>query len=160
MTNVVAGTGHRPPKLGGYDDYTAENLTTLAIDWLTLYKPYKPVSVISGMALGWDQALAAAAIRLKIPFTAAVPFPGYERKWPTESIKRYTILIGHCSELVFVSNSYNGASTMQLRNEWMVDRCDLLLALWDGSKGGTANCIRYAERKNVKIENLWNRWTS
>ena len=33
---------------------------------------------------------------------------------------------------------------MQKRNEEMVDRCDLLIGVWDGSKGGTYNCINYA----------------
>ena len=33
-----------------------------------------------------------------------------------------------------------------LRNRAMVDDCDLLIAIWDGSPGGTANCVEYAER--------------
>jgi uncharacterized phage-like protein YoqJ len=35
---------------------------------------------------------------------------------------------------------------MQVRNEWMVDHCNDLLAVWDGSDGGTGNCVRYAQR--------------
>ena len=44
---------------------------------------------------------------------------------------------------------------MQLRNEAMVNDCDLLLALWNGTSGGTANCIRYANSVKREIRNLW-----
>jgi uncharacterized phage-like protein YoqJ len=40
---------------------------------------------------------------------------------------------------------------MQIRNEWMVDRCDKLIAVWDGSKGGTGNCVDYAKSVNKDI---------
>ena len=26
-----------------------------------------------------------------------------------------------------------------------VDNCDKIIGIWDGSKGGTGNCIKYAE---------------
>jgi uncharacterized phage-like protein YoqJ len=48
---------------------------------------------------------------------------------------------------------------MQIRNEWMVDHCDLLVALWDGSPGGTGNCIRYAKRAKCATVNLWPHWS-
>ena len=41
---------------------------------------------------------------------------------------------------------------MQKRNEFMVDNCDILIALWNGTSGGTKNCINYAKKKeNVQI---------
>ena len=33
--------------------------------------------------------------------------------------------------------------------------CDLVLAFWDGSSGGTGNCVRYAGKVGKPIENLW-----
>ncbi|WP_188052008.1 hypothetical protein [Azospirillum sp. Sh1] len=47
---------------------------------------------------------------------------------------------------------------MNTRNEWMVDHSDRLLALWDGSQGGTANCVRYARGLGRPIDNLWSEW--
>lgn len=47
--------------------------------------------------------------------------------------------------MVITHGAYSSAA-MQVRNEWLADRCDALLALWDGSPGGTANCLRYFER--------------
>jgi uncharacterized phage-like protein YoqJ len=40
---------------------------------------------------------------------------------------------------------------MQKRNEWMVDHADAVIAVWDGSPSGTANCIGYARKKRRPI---------
>jgi len=80
---ILSGTGHRPDKLGGYSDSAFDNLVKIAEDYL---KESKPDKVISGMALGWDQALAEACVNLNIPFIAAVPFKGQESKWYQSSI--------------------------------------------------------------------------
>ena len=42
----------------------------------------RPDAVISGMALGWDQAVARATADLGIPWVAAITFEGQESKWP------------------------------------------------------------------------------
>jgi hypothetical protein len=33
----------------------------------------------------------------------------------------------------------------------MVDNSDLLIAVWDGSSGGTSNCVSYATIKGKQI---------
>ena len=40
---------------------------------------------------------------------------------------------------------------MQKRNEYMVDLADKVIAVWDSSKGGTANCVKYAEKVGKEI---------
>ncbi len=40
---------------------------------------------------------------------------------------------------------------MDKRNKWMVDNCDLLIAVWNGTSGGTANCVNYAKSINKQI---------
>jgi hypothetical protein len=44
---------------------------------------------------------------------------------------------------------------MQVRNQRMIDQCELLLALWNGSSGGTGNAIAYATFLNKPYVNLW-----
>lgn len=152
---IVAATGHRPDKLGGYDEKTRRALGALATEWLHYNRPDK---VISGMALGWDQAVAAACVVLGIPFIAAVPFPNQHVRWPPEAQARYRRLLDKASATTIISDAY-GQKTMQLRNQWMVDRADKMLALWNGSWGGTFNCLEYARKKGVEIENLWAKWS-
>lgn len=149
---VIAGTGHRPEKLGGYTNDAFLKLVKIATEWL---KENKPDKVISGMAMGWDQALALASVRLNIPLICAIPFKGQERQWSSSVQKFYNKLLDKASEVVYVSPSGYSSKKMQIRNEWMVDNCNVILAMWDGSPGGTGNCIKYAKSKNKKIINLY-----
>jgi len=40
---------------------------------------------------------------------------------------------------------------MQARNTWQTDKADKLLAVFDGSSGGTGNCVKYAKSKGKTI---------
>lgn len=149
---IIAATGHRPNKLGGYGADAAITLRARAAEYLT---QNRPDSVIVGMALGWDQAVGWAAISLGIPVHAAIPFAGQELAWPLESQAAYAALLGLCaSKTVVFPGGYCGYA-MQLRNEWMVDRANKILAMWDGSPGGTANCLKYATKRGVPVDNLY-----
>ena len=152
---IVAGTGHRPDKLGGYGHAVRMKLVTLARDWLETRKDV--TKVISGGALGWDQALAEAAQELTIPTVMALPFEGFETKWPKES-QEFLHSLMNPAEVVFVSDPGYAAWKMQTRNQWMVDHCDAVVALWDGSDGGTANCVEYAKKVGKPIINLWSEY--
>jgi len=33
-----------------------------------------------------------------------------------------------------------------------------MLALWDGTRGGTFNCVRYTERVGKPIVNVWDKF--
>jgi uncharacterized phage-like protein YoqJ len=150
---VVAGTGHRPDKLGGYSLAAHMDLVATARGWLEQH----PVrGVISGMALGWDQALALAAADLGIPFMAAVPCDEQDRMWPAGSRRDYQRLLARAAKVLVVSPGPYAAWKMQTRNVWMVDRADIILAMWNGTSGGTANCIEYAKSRGKTITNLWN----
>lgn len=155
---IICGTGHRPDKLGGYSPEVFEELKSLAHMYLCTATDLK--EVVSGGALGWDQALAAAALDLKIPLTLALPFPGFEDRWPDSSkVFLYSLMSRAGSEVstnvVFVCEGPYAGWKMQKRNQWMVDRADKVLALWNGSTGGTANCIAYANKVGKPIINLW-----
>lgn len=152
---VLAGTGHRPDKLGGYGADVSTRLVDLARAALMKYRPSR---VVSGMALGWDTALALAAIELGIPLTAAVPFEGQERKWRHEQQQLFRAILARATEVVVVSPGGYAVWKMQVRNEWMVDRATGVLALWNGGGGGTGNCIEYARGRQVEIVNLWATW--
>lgn len=151
---ICSGTGHRPDKTGGYSPEAEARLRNFAVEILRERWPSK---VISGMALGWDLALADAAIMLGIPFIAAIPFLGQESRWPEASQAHYRATLSRAAEIVIVCEGGYAAWKMQKRNEFLVNNCDLLLALWNQSEGGTANCVRYAEGKKP-ILNVWDRW--
>lgn len=152
---VVAATGHRPDKLGGYSEDTFYQLVTLAN---LVIKETKPRRTISGMAQGWDMAWAFASIKAGIPCVAAIPFEGQESIWPSEAQRMYREILGKCSQVQIISEGTYQPIKMQIRNEWMVDNCDHLIALWKGTAGGTANCVQYARKEKTPWTNVWPLW--
>lgn len=155
---IIAGTGHRPSKLGGYSHTAHKRLVRIAEQWLGENKN-RIMSVISGGALGWDQALATACLAVDIPFYMYLPFEGFDSKWPEDSRYRLRALCNRAAVSMYVEEPGYAAWKMQSRNARMVDRCDLVLAMWDGSSGGTANCIKYAQSRGRPIINLWDRYS-
>jgi uncharacterized phage-like protein YoqJ len=147
---ILAGTGHRPSKLGGYElpnpiyNYVCQETEKVL-------KEIKPDKVVSGMALGFDSWLAWISHRLGIPFIATIPFEGQEKKWPYKAQKLYHKLISLATEVIIVSPGGYSVEKMQIRNEFLVNLCDKLLAIWDGTPGGTGNCVNYA--RGVKNAN-------
>lgn len=154
---IVAFTGHRPHKLGGYGADVFARLVRLAETYMV---ETGVRFAISGLALGWDQAVAQAALNTGRPFIAAVPFVGQESRWPEASQRAYRALLAQATSVEIVCPGGYSPRAMQIRNEWMVDHSGRLGALWDGSVGGTANCVNYAIRQNRPYDNLWPWWVA
>jgi uncharacterized phage-like protein YoqJ len=152
---IIAATGHRPHKLGGYEWRVFANLDFLARKELS---ERKPSVIISGMALGWDMAIAKAAIDLSIPLVAACPCPQQASRWPKDTQRFWRELLGRARTVEYISPlHYPGVE--KKRNEWMVDRCHEVLALYDGSgEGGTYHCMEYASRHHKPRHNVWGQY--
>lgn len=150
MQGLICATGHRPNKLGGYE--LRRRLTQLAVGYL---ERMQPEGIISGMALGWDQAWAEAGLLLGLPVHAAIPFEGQESQWPSESRRAFDAIRRRCASVTIVSPGGYSADKMQVRNEWMVDRAVRICALWNGTPGGTANCLKYRGEWQRPVDNLW-----
>lgn len=144
-------TGHRPDKLWGYRNECPELYIVLwgAIEQIVLEK--KPDYLITGMAQGADQLFAEIAIQLSIPFIALVPFKGQETMWPPAAQASYRELLEKAHEVVTVSPGGYAAWKMQRRNKEIVWQSSELIAVWDGSSGGTAHCVAFAEQQKVPI---------
>lgn len=163
-------TGHRPNKLFGYDWHTEKNKKLMNLLFKNIIYNIKNNNVntfISGGALGIDMMSFYIVnyiknkhnIRLKN--ILALPFKNQGIKWNDTDIKKLNyykkiadevIFVDEC-ELIKYNNNLNGygnyhISKMQKRNEFMVDLSDIVLAVWNGSKSGTKNCIDYANKNN------------
>lgn len=108
---------------------------------------------ISGGAIGVDQDFAEIVIKLKrrykyILLEIAVPCPDQDLKWCESDKERYKRILKQADFVNVLSNTYT-PRCMQERNEYMADKCDLLLVVWNGEKsGGTYNTFMYAKGKN------------
>lgn len=153
---ILGGTGHRPPKLGGYGVDAFNRIVNVISMYLDSDPPNK---VISGLALGFDHALVVAAHNCNIPIIGAVPFEGQEDKWPTASRVAYKYLLSLCSEVVYVSKGGYTTAKMHKRNKWIVDHCNKMVTIYNGDMaGGTHDCIKYANSVGRPVVNLYNIW--
>jgi uncharacterized phage-like protein YoqJ len=147
---VVAVTGHRPDKLGGYK-VPNEMYDLVVAGVVTAFEAYKPAYVLTGMALGVDQWSAEICLNMNIPFVAAVPFDDQDKIWPPHSKAKYQWLLSKAYQVTKVSQGAYSPQKMQARNQWMVNSSHLVIAVWNGTKGGTANCVEYAVGVGKKI---------
>lgn len=114
------------------------------------------VTLISGMALGVDTLWALVALRLKRDFPTkfklecAIPCQNHSSKWVKESKAIYDDILSKADKVTLVTDAPYNPWLMQKRNEYMVDNSDMVFAVWDGTNGGTGNCINYAV-KNQKL---------
>ncbi|MBO5006027.1 MAG: DUF1273 family protein [Clostridia bacterium] len=166
---VCCVTGNRPKKFPfkrekGNDKF---DLYKTRLDYeIELLIKYGYDEFISGMAEGADLDFAESVIRYRnngsyITFEAALPYPLKKtNKKYGYNIKKIILLNSADKETVISKNYYRGC--MQKRNEYMVDKSNLVLAIWNGDKsGGTWNTIKYAIKKGKNIryimlnENNW-----
>lgn len=139
----IAVTGHRPDKLGGYN--TPNPMYDLVVKGLyDTFSYYKPAYVITGMAIGTDQWAAELCVNMGIPFIAALPFDGQEKKWPPKAQAKFHLLLTKAAQKFIICPGEYEPWKMQKRNEWMVNTAHMVVAVWNGSSGGTANCVGYA----------------
>ncbi|WP_346961287.1 SLOG family protein [Clostridium sp.] len=175
----IAFTGHRPNKLGGYDFDNEKNrlirfkLLEVIEDILVTREDIN-FHFICGGAIGVDQFAFHVCNKLKercnpntiaITTEIAIPFLDQPSKWYGADKFRYEFHKKIADKVTYVDmlNNYiiedyiaGGyyPAKMQQRNKYMVDNCDILIAVWDGSKGGTVNCVNYAKKlgkKNIYI---------
>lgn len=162
---IVAFTGHRPDKLGGYEPCVEHRIVQFHIRRVLL--ELKPERIITGMALGVDQWAAEIGRDIGIPYDAAIPFVGQDSRWPDAARRKYRELLDGAENWIVISqpakNNYDAAAKLQWRNEWMVGHIGpdgVLVAVWNGGPGGTANCVKYARKNGARILNIWDAVTA
>lgn len=160
MGKTLAFTGHRPNKLNGYNPMDNYELLTILSKTIEEHIVKHDVDTfISGMALGIDMWSARIVLKLKqkyphIKLICAIPCIGQYSKWNEESKFEWFQIKERADSVVYISEEEYTAWCLQKRNEWMVDNSDYIISVWDGTKGGTYNCLKYAKKK--KCQNIVN----
>jgi len=149
----IVVTGHRPNKLpGGYNWASKSN--GKIIQWMSNQLQSFTGQVIgcSGMALGIDQMFVFTCRVLGIDYVAYVPCKQQERMWPEHAQKDYKELLSKASSTTYVHDGPYYKGCMQARNlamrDWALeDNNRVLLVVWNGSPGGTANMVKACKGK-------------
>jgi YspA SLOG family len=124
---VFSGFGHRPDEMGGYG---VDNFATMIAFAVETIPQYNPTKILSGMALGWEQALAFAAVELGIPFEAVLPFQDQESVWPDKSQNFYRDLLSKASLVRTISKGKFDSKKFYERDQWIIDHSDGIFSLW------------------------------
>lgn len=153
-TGISLGiTGHRPDKLGGYGFSSLSHQIKWKMELFFVEK--NPIRVISGMALGTDQWAVEVALKLNIPVLALIPCLDQERFWPPQAKAYYRELMDNIrrrdGQVEYVSAQPYSHGCMNRRNQALVEASSEILAVWDGSKGGTSDCVRKARHSGLPI---------
>jgi uncharacterized phage-like protein YoqJ len=151
---TIAITGHRPQSIDGDFTCSSPDWQWIRQNLTETFTKVNPKRVITGMALGVDTVAAEVALAMQIPYVAAIPFPGQELKWNKEAQDHYHTLLAWAEDVVTVDKGPYHPMLMDKRNKYMVDNADLVVAVWNGWKGGTRNCVEYALRQQVPVWRL------
>lgn len=131
---------------------------------IRIIEEYQDVTFITGGALGVDTWAFDLVYGIKcdpkyrtskynIQLHLYLPCVDHYKKWPEHQQRKSILQINHHADyVVWVSpDRYLGGWQMQKRNEAMVNQSDGVIAVWDRSDGGTANCVKYAKKKDVPV---------
>lgn len=160
MKKYCCCTGHRPDKFPfeyGVDKIKHEAYLKELEEKIKLaINNYGITNFISGMALGVDLDFAEIILKLKAKFPitleCAMPYPDYSVRWSFEDEKRNYEILKSADKVTLVSDRYFNGCLFK-RNRYMVDKSDLVIAVFNGEKkGGTFYTLSYAEKQGKIIE--------
>ncbi len=151
-------TGHRPDKLPwGLDERDprcAALKRSLTRELEALYRRGFR-HFISGMAMGCDLYFAEAALALReaypeITVEGAVPCPTQAQRWPEALRRRWRNILDRCDLETMVQQNYDRWCMLR-RDRYLVDRSAAVLAVFNGTPGGTQYTLNYAMDKKREI---------
>ena len=159
---ICAFTGHRPEKLPWGSNEEDERCAALKI---RLEEAVEQAAAdgchtfLCGFARGCDLYFAEAVLRVKrrrpeIRLEAWLPCPEQADRWIAADRLRRDSLLLQCDRVHVTAESYHPGCMLR-RNREMADRARILLSVWDGSAGGTAWTVKYAEARGLEIRPLW-----
>lgn len=149
--NACCFSGHRPEKLN-----TSETAIKSALKKEISAAINGGITVfISGMARGVDLWAAKLVLDFKtaepnIQLLCALPYKNFGSKWKEQWRTLYSDVIGQADSIKTFYPSFTFQS-FQERNRWMVDHSSRIIAVYNGSKGGTFNTLKYANKKKKEV---------
>ncbi len=151
---TVAFTGYRLKKIPFPEDesniqYVAFQSKLSAVIKRLIERGY--TDFISGVATGFDTWAAEAVISEKKnnkdkKLECAIPFSEQDRKWSyADKVRRKKILKQADVSTTVCEHYHKGC--FFIRNEYMVDKAEVIICCFDGQSGGTAQTVGYAKKK-------------
>lgn len=154
-------TGHRPEKLpwgGDESDPRCAELKKRLRDAVEAAYEAGKRHFICGMARGCDFYFAETVLELRrrregVTLEAAIPCSTQSSGWSPEERGRWQRLVAACDLETLVQEHYTPYCMIR-RNRYMVDHSSLVIAVYDGTDGGTRRTLEYAIRQKVPFVDI------
>ncbi|MCM1299994.1 MAG: DUF1273 domain-containing protein [Firmicutes bacterium] len=161
LNRSVAFTGYRSHKLPFGHDLNHPSAISLRN---ALYKESRSLienhgfrCFLTGGAEGSDLMMAEVVLELKREFRhlgiqhcLCLPCRNHDKRWRQEDKDRLAA-IAKKSHVFYITEGEYCDGCMQKRNRYMVNTSCVLLAVYDGKKGGTKSTVEYARKCGRKI---------
>jgi hypothetical protein len=149
---VFGVTGHQvlPPSAAGLARKRIEELFAATTD----------VVGVSSLAAGADQLFADVVLALGGRLEVVIPASGYEETFSSWAEKaKYETLLAAAGVIDRLPFARPDEEAFWAAGRWVVDRCEVLVAVWDGASarglGGTADVVGYAKKQGRQVEVIW-----
>lgn len=115
---------------------------------------------LSSLAVGADQLFAETVLEIGGCLHAIIPCKGYDTTFrDPDGLNRFRHLLASAEQVETLSHSRPSEEAFLDAGKRIVNRSQLLVAVWDGrdakGKGGTADVVRYARDQNTKVVVVW-----
>jgi hypothetical protein len=115
---------------------------------------------LSSLAEGADQVFALAVLAAGGQLHVVIPSQNYERSFESKQARcTYTVLLSLAESSNTLAFDAPSEDAYLAAGHDIVDRCDVLLAVWDGQgaagKGGTADIVTYARERKIDTHVIW-----
>ena len=131
-------TGHRDLQ----EDFSKKSLKNAILEMIKLGAD----TFFCGMAIGFDLTAAEVLLSLKkknpsLKLIACIPCFGQEKYFSKADQKRYVSILKKVDEKVILADAYY-KGCMQVRDKYMTERADCMIAYCKKKEGGTAYTVR------------------
>lgn len=178
MTKIIsiALTGHRPNKLGGYNMEQPSYQKLQQHLQQIIVKQFDVFDIVvghSGLALGADTVWTKAILAVKeqhperVVFHAEIPCMEQSQPWFKQSDIDFwqhsvtsadlATVYGSLAEIPNVKDPKRIKLASQLlkeRNVGMMSHADWVLAIHDGTPGGTSHAVKYCNDKSIPVHTI------
>ena len=151
VDNSCCFTGHRPDKLKGEEKdiraWLGGEIRKAAEEGMETF--------LTGMAAGIDIWAAEEVLALKeegktVKLLCAVPFQGVENNRSEKDQKEFRDILKKADDIEYIMPKASRKAFLG-RDRWMVDHAARVIAVFNGTPGGTGYTVNYAKSLGRKI---------
>ena len=114
---------------------------------------------LAGGALGFDTLAAQAVISFRMSHPDArlvlvLPCKNQAEKWSESEVSAYEYTLTASDEIIYTADEYYDGC-MKVRNAYLAENCDILIAYVGRKMSGAGQTLRMAEKLSKEIYNLY-----